>query len=59
MQFNYILELNSDDTFVLNFFNVNLSILECDLLPTSRTKVMEQSLLISENSGYEIIQTYR
>ena len=31
----------------------------CDLLPTSRTKVMEQSPLISENSGYETIQIYR
>jgi hypothetical protein len=30
-----------------------------DLLPTSRTKVMEQSPLISENSGYETIQIYR
>ncbi len=32
---------------------------EFDLLPTSRTKVMEQSPLISENSGYETIQIYR
>ena len=31
----------------------------CDLLPISRTKVMEQSPLISENSGYETIQIYR
>ena len=30
-----------------------------DLPPTSRTKVMEQSPLISENSGYETIQIYR
>ena len=30
-----------------------------DLLPTRRTKVMEQSPLISENSGYETIQIYR
>jgi len=30
-----------------------------DLLPTSRTKVIEQSPLISENSGYETIQIYR
>jgi len=32
---------------------------QIDLLPTSRTKVMEQSPLISENSGYETIQIYR
>ena len=31
----------------------------CDLLPSCRTKVMEQSPLISENSGYETIQIYR
>jgi hypothetical protein len=30
-----------------------------DLLPSCRTKVMEQSPLISENSGYETIQIYR
>ncbi len=30
-----------------------------DLLPSCRTKVMEQSPLISENSGYESIQIYR
>ena len=30
-----------------------------DLPPPSRTKVMEQSPLISENSGYETIQIYR
>jgi len=30
-----------------------------DLLPVCRTKVMEQSPLISENSGYETIQIYR
>jgi putative transposase len=30
-----------------------------DLLPISRTKVLEQSPLISENSGYETIQIYR
>jgi hypothetical protein len=30
-----------------------------DLLPPCRTKVMEQSPLISENSGYETIQIYR
>ena len=32
---------------------------EFDLPPTCRTKVMEQSPLISENSGYETIQIYR
>ncbi len=32
---------------------------KCDLLPSCRTKVMEQSPLISENSGYESIQIYR
>ncbi len=30
-----------------------------DLPPACRTKVMEQSPLISENSGYETIQIYR
>ena len=30
-----------------------------DLPPPCRTKVMEQSPLISENSGYETIQIYR
>ena len=30
-----------------------------DLPPSCRTKVMEQSPLISENSGYETIQIYR
>jgi hypothetical protein len=35
------------------------SLKNIDLLPTSRTKVMEQSPLISENSGYETIQIYR
>jgi hypothetical protein len=30
---------------------------DSDLLPTCRTKVMEQSPLISENSGYETIQS--
>ena len=30
-----------------------------DLPPAWRTKVMEQSPLISENSGYETIQIYR
>ena len=30
-----------------------------DLPPLCRTKVMEQSPLISENSGYETIQIYR
>jgi hypothetical protein len=35
------------------------SIVASDLLPTSRTKVIEQSPLISENSGYETIQIYR
>ena len=35
------------------------SVAALDLLPTSRTKVMEQSPLISENSGYETIQIYR
>jgi hypothetical protein len=30
-----------------------------DLLPSCRTKVMEQNPLISENSGYETIQIYR
>ena len=34
-------------------------VFEIDLLPTCRTKVMEQSPLISENSGYETIQIYR
>ncbi len=32
---------------------------EGDLPPSDRTKVMEQSPLISENSGYETIQIYR
>jgi hypothetical protein len=32
---------------------------DTDLPPPSRTKVMEQSPLISENSGYETIQIYR
>jgi len=32
---------------------------ETDLPPPCRTKVMEQSPLISENSGYETIQIYR
>ena len=30
-----------------------------DLPPPCRTKVMEQSPLISENSGHETIQIYR
>ncbi len=40
-------------------FKNNPSLAPNDLLPTSRTKVMEQSPLISENSGYETIQIYR
>ena len=36
-----------------------IKLISFDLLPTSRTKVMEQSPLISENSGYETIQIYR
>ena len=36
-----------------------IAVIGGDLLPTSRTKVMEQSPLISENSGYETIQIYR
>ena len=32
---------------------------EIDLPPACRTKVMEQSPLISENRGYETIQIYR
>jgi hypothetical protein len=32
---------------------------DIDLPPPCRTKVMEQSPLISENSGYETIQIYR
>jgi hypothetical protein len=31
----------------------------CDLPPPCRTKVMDQSPLILENSGYETIQIYR
>ena len=34
-------------------------LLRADLPPACRTKVMEQSPLISENSGYETIQIYR
>jgi hypothetical protein len=35
------------------------SFIDVDLPPACRTKVMEQSPLISENSGYETIQIYR
>ena len=35
------------------------ALIQTDLPPPCRTKVMEQSPLISENSGYETIQIYR
>jgi len=38
---------------------MDISAATFDLLPSCRTKVMEQSPLISENSGYETIQIYR
>jgi|GEM_PF-5406997 len=41
------------------FSEFALDYIETDLLPSCRTKVMEQSPLISENSGYETIQIYR
>ena len=39
--------------------DANETVVPADLLPSCRTKVMEQSPLISENSGYETIQIYR
>ena len=35
------------------------SLNDSDLPPSCRSKVMEQSPLISENTGYETIQIYR
>jgi len=48
--------LLSGAIFSLNFFSIANAF---DLPPSCRTKVMEQSPLISENSGYETIQIYR
>jgi hypothetical protein len=39
--------------------SVRYNAIGIDLPPPCRTKVMEQSPLISENSGYETIQIYR
>ena len=43
----------------MNWECVGNMFLHYDLPPPCRTKVMEQSPLISENSGYETIQIYR
>jgi hypothetical protein len=54
---NYLLQVikqKMNKTIKGNSTNVSV-----DLLPSCRTKVMEQSPLISENSGYETIQIYR
>ena len=44
---------------LLAWWFTDYSITRVDIWGTCRTKVMEQSPLISENSGYETIQIYR
>ncbi len=53
-QVNLFFENQNDDVMC-----IATGLRNTDLLPSCRTKVMEQSPLISENSGYETIQIYR